>query len=282
MHDGTALLERYRESRDPKIKQSLTLLHMALVKRVARGIPRPWIPGIDREDIISCGVIGLMEAIDSYDPAHGVRFEFYAAKRIRGAILDYLRRMDWVPRSVRQKARAIERASSAAEAARAAVVTAGATADSDTTAYTPQTAETSSNRRSRIQDIAAFLHSDVSTVYEWLQDIGRSICVSLDALASPTEADTDCTMYDFLRSPSGPDPADCFQESETEAILAEAVDSLPGREAAVIRAFFYDGLSMGEIADMLHVSESRVTRVRTKAITRLRGRMERLRAQIAV
>lgn len=243
----TRLWAEYKQGGDRKIRDQLIVLYSPLVKyvaaRVAVGLPQH----VDSADLVSYGIIGLIDAIDRYDPVRKVKFETYAIPRIRGAIIDELRAIDWVPRSVRAKARALEQAYATLEA---------------TLLRTPTDAE-----------VAAEL--DISE--KELQDILRQLSfvgvAALDEVfAVGGERGQRATLGDTIPDAT-PGPAAMFDEKESKEILAQAIMHLGDRERTVLSLYYYEGLTLAEIGEILGVTESRVCQIHTKAVLQLRARL---------
>lgn len=246
----------YRETGDRSCRERLVLNYIGLVKTVIGRLSVRRLPGTEYDDLVSNGIIGLMDAIDRFDPSKGARFEVYAAARIRGAILDACRKDDWVPRSVRQASRQLERVYSVVE-----------------------------NRLGRSAtdwEIASEMGLSIEEFDKMLQDIEASHLMSLDERVPGTDQDDSMTVADRIEDTSVPAPEELVAESSAIEILAEAIDCLPERERLVISLYYQDGLTLREIGEVLGVTESRVSQLHAKAILRLRGRLTRARAQHAI
>ncbi|MHB8329899.1 MAG: RNA polymerase sigma factor WhiG [Acidimicrobiales bacterium] len=246
--DSTAQLwVEYKQGGDRKIRDQLIVLYSPLVKhvaaRVAVGLPQH----VDGSDLVSYGIIGLIDAIDRYDPVRRVKFETYAIPRIRGAIIDELRAIDWVPRSVRSKARAVEQAYAALEA---------------TLLRTPSDAE-----------VAAELGISEKDLQEILRQISFVGVAALDEVFSVGGDRTDrATLGDTI--PDSTDgPTALFEDKESKEILAQAIMHLGDRERTVLSLYYYEGLTLAEIGEILGVTESRVCQIHTKAVLQLRARL---------
>ena len=212
--------------------------------RVAAGLPQ----SIEQSDLVSYGIFGLIDAIDKFDPGRGFKFETYAISRIKGAIIDELRSIDWVPRSVRAKARSIERAISKLE---------------NELKRSPEDAE-----------VAAELDMTEGELAGVLSQISFTGLVALDDLlaASGSDRTTGTTVADTI-SDGAHDPVQAFEVDEMKHLLADAINRMPDRERLVLTLYYYEGLTLAEIGEVLGVTESRVCQIHTKAILQLRGRM---------
>jgi len=246
----------YIETGDRTCRERLVLAYIGLVKSVVGRMSVGRVPGVEHDDLVSSGILGLIDAIDRFDPEKGVRFEAYAITRIRGAVLDACRKNDWVPRSVRQAARRLERVYSAVE-----------------------------NRLGRSAtdaEIAAEMGVTVEELDRMLREINGSYLISLDEAMPGVDDDDSITMADRVEDRTSPAPDELAAESSALAVLTEAVCRLPERERLVISLYYNDGLTLREIGQVIGVTESRVSQLHTKAILRLRGRLTRARSQHAI
>jgi RNA polymerase sigma factor for flagellar operon FliA len=251
-----ALWQSYLVSKSPATREAIILKYAPLVKyvagRVAIGLPS----NVEFDDLVSFGVFGLMDAIEKYDLSRGIKFETYAIARIRGAILDGLRSNDWVPRSVRQKARELERVCAELE-----------------------------NRLGRSatdQEISEAMNISMQDFYQLLSEVSCTTLSSLDELWMVHSNDDDSVrVLDLVKNNDSEDPLHQVEIEEIKTTLANAIDSLPERERMVIALYYYEGLTLKEIGEIMEISESRVSQIHTKAIFRLRGRLNRWRKSTA-
>ena len=240
-------------------RERLILHYSPLVKfvagRVAAGLPQ----NIEQSDLVSYGIFGLIDAIDKFDPERGFKFETYAISRIKGAIIDELRSIDWVPRSVRAKARAIERAYSKLE---------------NELQRSPDDAEVAAELgddrgRARPDAVADLLRrprrARRAARRRWQRR--RAAVVDASATRSPTARN---------------DPVEAFEVDEMKHVLADAINRMPDRERLVLTLYYYEGLTLAEIGDVLGVTESRVCQIHTKAILQLRSRLVETRRSAVV
>jgi len=242
------LWRRYKNADDQKARERLVVAYSPLVKyvagRMAAGLPAH----VDEADLISYGLVGLIAAIERFDLSREIRFETYAITRIKGAILDELRAMDWVPRSVRARARAIERANAKLEA-----------------------------RLQRVpsdEEIAAELELSVEEFRDSLLAIANSSVTALDELWAVSDASGDgISLLDTIQDHSAPDPERISDQNELKDRIADAISRLPEREKLVVALYYYENLTLREIGEVLGVTESRVSQLHTKAVLRLRSRL---------
>jgi RNA polymerase sigma factor for flagellar operon FliA len=257
VEDTSTLWQRYKAEHERTIRDRLILTYAPLVKYVAGRLGAGLPAHVDESDLVSYGLLGLIDAIERYDPARDVKFETYAITRIRGAIIDELRSMDWVPRSVRSRAREIERAIGQLEA----------------TLLRPPTDE----------EIAAKLGVSEEELDEALLEISRSSIAALDELwASPTGSGDAIALVDTLEDETAPEPGSEIQQTELKELIAEAIAALPEREKLVVTLYYYEELTLREIGEVLGVTESRVSQLHTKAILRLKARLSGAQTQAAL
>jgi RNA polymerase sigma factor for flagellar operon FliA len=212
---------------------------------MASGLPAH----VEESDLISYGLVGLINAIERFEPEREIKFETYAVTRIKGAIIDELRSLDWVPRSVRARARDIERANSKLE-------------------HRLQRAPTD-------EEMAAELQMTVEEFQGALLEISNSTIVALDEPWAVSDSSGDeVSLLDTIRDPNAPDPTQAVDASELKDRIADAIARLPEREKLVIALYYYENLTLREIGEVLGVTESRVSQLHTKAVLRLRSRMQ--------
>jgi RNA polymerase sigma factor FliA len=243
------LWRRYKSEGDSRARERLVVAYSPLVKyvagRTAAGLP----PHVEESDLISYGLVGLIAAIERFDPSREIKFETYAIMRIKGAIIDELRAMDWVPRSVRARAREVERANSKLE-------------------HALQRAPTD-------KEIAKELEISVDELNDSLLAISNSSMVALDELWSTSDSSGDqVSLMDTLEDTSAPDPAKALDVGDLKDRIADSISTLPEREKLVIALYYYENLTLREIGEVLGVTESRVSQLHTKAVLRLRSHMQ--------
>ena len=239
---------KYKRTCSTESREELILHYAPLVKyvagRVSSGLPST----VEFGDLVSYGVFGLLDAIEKYDPQRGIKFETYAIARIKGAIIDELRADDWVPRSVRFKAREIERAYVALESELRRIPT-----DEEVADRLGVTLEEYANLLSSMSFISLVALDELWTVGG---DRSDKICLA-----------------DTVEDRKVKDPSQTFELEEMKDIIANAINRLPERERIVVSLYYYEGLTMREIGEVLLVTESRVCQMHTKAILRLRARL---------
>jgi RNA polymerase sigma factor for flagellar operon FliA len=238
----------YTRTKDKHLRDRLILTYAPLVKYVAGRVGSGLPAHVDEEDLVSYGLLGLMGAIDRFDPTRDIKFETFAIARIKGAIIDELRSLDWVPRSVRSRARDIERAM----------------AELERTLHRAPTDE----------EIAEKLGITEEELDDSLTDISRSSIAALDELWTISGSSGDqVSLIDTIEDTSGPDPQGALAQTELREALGEAIARLPEREKLVVTLYYYEELTLREIGDVLGVTESRVSQLHTKAILRLKARL---------
>ena len=238
----------YKASGEERLRERLILHYSPLVKYVAGRVGVGLPPNIEQADLVSYGIFGLIDAIEKFDIERAIKFETYAISRIKGAIIDELRAIDWIPRSVRFKAREVEKAYQALEAK---------------LQRTPTESEVASQMGVKLEDLHS-IFSQVSFVN----------VVALDELlhAGGDRGDK-MTLGDTLEDPKAPDPINLFEGEETKFILAKAINTLPEREKIVVTLYYYEGLTRAEIGQVLGVTESRICQMHTKAVLQLRAKL---------
>jgi RNA polymerase sigma factor for flagellar operon FliA len=220
-----------------------------LVKYVAGRLSSGLPAHVEEADLISYGLIGLINAIERFDPERQVKFETYAITRVRGAIIDELRALDWVPRSVRARARDFERANAKLEHRL--------------------------HRTPTDEEMADELDLSADEFQDALVRISTSTVVALDELWTVSDASGDqVSLLDTLPDPDAPDPQGLLDASELKGRLAGAIGALPEREKLVVALYYYENLTLREIGEVLGVTESRVSQLHTKAVLRLKSRLQ--------
>ncbi len=238
----------YKSSGDPELRDQLILHYSPLVKYVAGRVGVGLPSNIDQADLVSYGIFGLIDAIEKFDLDRVIKFETYAISRIRGAIIDELRSIDWIPRSVRSKARDVERAYS--------------------------TLEAKLQRTPSEQEVAAELGVPVDSLRRIFSQVSFVNVVALDELLhAGGERGDKTSLGDSLPDPRAEDPVTLFENEETRYILADSVAALPDREKIVVTLYYYEGLTLNEIGQVLGVTESRACQLHTKAVLQLRAKM---------
>ena len=242
------LWEGFKATADQSLRERLILHYSPLVKYVAGRVGVGLPPNIEQADLVSYGIFGLIDAIEKFDLERAIKFETYAISRIRGAIIDELRAIDWIPRSVRYKAREVEKAYAALEGQ---------------LHRTPTESEVADQMGIKLEDLHA-IFSQVSFVN----------VVALDELLNVGgEKGDKLSLVDTLEDTRAEDPVSAFESEETKYLLAKAINTLPEREKIVVTLYYYEGLTLAEIGQVLGVTESRICQMHTKAVLQLRGKL---------
>ena len=229
-------------------REAVVVEYSPMVKYVANRIALRLPPHIEVEDLISVGVMGLIDAIEKYDPARGAKFKTYAEFRVRGAILDELRSMDWVPRSIRQKASQID-----------AVI---------------QKLQAKLGRPPEDEEVAKELGVSLDQFFDTLNETRSMPVLSLDDLNIVKETGGQQSLLDCLAGKVDADPQVQFRLNELKEVIAKTIDTLPEKERLVISLYYYKELTMSEIGVVLNVTESRVSQIHSKTMFRLRTRLK--------
>jgi len=235
----------YKDTGDIEAKNELLLNYGYLVKWIVRRMMPKYNNYNEYDDLVSCGMLGLIDAVDKFELKHEVKFETYAVSRIRGEILDYMRSQDWAPPSLRKKISAITNAYEALEIQNQAPPSEQSVADSLNIPV------------EQVQKILAQTHMFNLVNFE-------------DVLGGSGDSTSEI---------SGPDdntPEDELIESERKQLLAEVIDSLPEKERLVITLYYYEGLLLKEIAEMLGVTESRVSQIHSKVLAKMRTKLQKV------
>jgi RNA polymerase sigma factor FliA len=246
--DTSALWQEYRRTRDRAVRDRLILTYAPLVKFVAGRLGSGLPAHVDEGDLVSYGLLGLIGAIERFDPDREIKFETYAITRIKGAIIDELRSLDWVPRSVRAKAREIEKANTKLE-------------------HQLQRAPTD-------EEMSRELGVTTDEFQESLLQISNSTVAALDELWTVGDSSGDAvSLLDTLTDENAPDPAAVMDQTDLKDRVADAIARLPEREKLVVALYYYENLTLREIGEVLGVTESRISQLHTKAVLRLRSRL---------
>jgi len=237
---------RFKQRGDSRARETLIDNYSYLVKitagRIAGGVP----PSLDREDLISAGVIGLIRAVDQFDSSRDVKFETYAIALIRGAILELLRGEDWAPRSIRDKIKLLERTYSSVERAL--------------------------GRPGTDEEVGEALGTTVDGLHKMLSDVAQASVLSLDEMLFSSEPDATLRVVDTVEDHSAAgDTVRMVEKQQRRQALCVAIKRLPEREHLVLSLYYYEGLTFKEIGKILTVSESRVFQLHQQAMMRLRG-----------
>lgn len=241
------LWTEYNGVKSQEAKDQLILHYLPLVRYIAGRMAISMPSHIDSDDLISSGVIGLIKAIERYDINCGTQFETYATTRIRGSILDELRSLDWVPRSVRGKAKVLQKVYSALEE--------------------------QLGREPKDEEVAAHLNISEAELEEWISYAAPTTLVSLNTVLNSGDDDKPLQVIDILEDGKHKSPFSHTEQKELETFLADSISDLSTQEKMVIILYYYEGLMLKEIGQILGVSESRVSQVHTKSMLRLKGKL---------
>jgi RNA polymerase sigma factor FliA len=241
------LWTRYAEDRDSGLRDRLILHYAPLVKYVAGRVGSGLPAHVEQADLVSYGTFGLIDAITRYEPSREVKFESYAMARIRGAIIDELRSTDWIPRSVRMRARQFERA--VAEL------------------------ESRLQRTPTDEEVAEAMDMDVEEIRKFLGQLSLVNVVALDELLVDEDGGGSPRLVDTLQDSTALDPQAMAEHGEARQLLARAVEQLPEREKVVVSLYYFEGLTLAEIGRVLGVTESRICQLHTKAVLHLRTKL---------
>jgi len=234
-------------------RDQLILMHMPQIKYIAQRISTKLPAHVEVNDLVGAGVLGLLDAIEKFDPSRGVKFKTYAELRIKGAILDSLRNLDWAPRSLRKKSKDLEKVYKDLEQRLA--------------------------RPATDKEVCEEMDLSLDEFYELVDQIKGLNLGSFQELAAQDDDKNSEPLVKYVPDAPQMDPFFVFHKSEVRNILAGAIDSLPKKERLVVSLYYYDELTMKEIGKVLGVNESRVSQLHTKAMLRLRTKLRRVKQQ---
>lgn len=247
MQKPQALWDAYHRDRAPQEREKLIIHYLGLVKyvagRTAAGLP----DSVDIDDLVGAGMLGLMKAVEAFDPAKEVKFETYALPRIRGAMLDELRNQDWFPRSVRRKAKRVDTAVKELEA--------------------------SLGRSPRDGELARHLRLDMHDFYRLVGEVSQSSLLSIEEDLRIGKDGTYTSVRDILSDLREPNAHEILADKELRAIVIETLEKLDEKERLVLTLYYFEELTLAEIGEILGVSESRVCQIHGKSIQRLKMRV---------
>lgn len=245
----TSLWAVFKETGDRGARERLILHYAPLVTMVASRVGAGLPSSVEQADLVSYGMFGLIDAIEKFETNRAVKFETYASSRVRGAIIDELRAIDWIPRSVRTKARAVDRAFAELEG--------------------------ELRRAPSEQEVADRLEIGVGELRAVFTQLSTVNVAALDELlGSGSERGDSLTLIDTLEDPAAPDPAGSVEAREMKIMLARAIERLGEREKIVLVLYYYEGMTLAEIGRILGVTESRISQMHTAAMLRLRSTLQ--------
>jgi len=246
--DLNQLWNEYKQLGSQLAKDKLLAEYTPLVKYTAQRMAVNLPKSVELGDLIGTGVLGLIKSVETFDLSLGFKFETYATHKIRGAILDDLRALDWVPRSVRQKSRKMQQ--------------------------TYALLEQKLGRMPYDDEVAEHLGVTMSEFEDMLSDVATTTIISLDESIPDSSGDSKTlTVLDTIEDPQGTNPLKEMGFQETKRILKEAIGELPEKERLVIALYHYEELTLKEIGEVLGITESRVSQIHSKAMLKLRGKV---------
>lgn len=237
-----ALWDSYRAQQDMDARRQLLERYLGLVHHTARDIVKRSAQA-DVDELVSAGTVGLVQALEGFDPARGLAFSTYAMPRIRGAMLDEMRDRDWMPRTLRERSRKLSQTEAALAQKLGHAPDPGAMADA--------------------------LGVDVDTYHHWRHESEMRSILPLDATGG-SGSDDEPHLADLVADPDAVDPGDELQRAEMLAALREGFTALPQKDRTVLALYYFEELNLRQIGEVLHVTESRVSQIRTRALSRLR------------
>ena len=242
-----ALWARYRRTGDPQARTQLLDRYLGLVHHSAHQLARRISRDVEIDDLIGAGTLGLVQSLEGFDPGRGLAFSTYAMPRIRGAMLDELRTRDWMPRSVRMRSRQLQ-------GARAQL-------------------QHKLGRQPSPEELAGALGIDLPTYWRWQEEIDGRVVLQLDAGHDDSDERAP-RLSESIADLSAEEPGDGLDDRETRDRLRDAFDRLGNRDRLVLTLYYYEELNLRQIGEVMHVSESRISQIRTRALKRLRDLVE--------
>lgn len=248
------LWKMYQKKRDPKIRDFFVKQYAPLVKYVAGKVAIGMPNNVEFDDLVGFGVFGLFDAIEKFNPDKHVKFKTYAVTRIRGSIFDELRSIDWVPRSVRQKAKELDE-----------VV---------------RMLESQLGRAATDEEIAKAMNVSAGDFQKMVLKISGTSIMSINDVWSGGEENDKISIQDSIESPESMNPDTIVEKEEIKKVIIQAIQQLPEKEKKVLVLYYYEDLTLKEIGEVLGVTESRISQLHTKAIMRLRGKLTHVKSGI--
>jgi RNA polymerase sigma factor for flagellar operon FliA len=248
------LWKQYKKEKDPQIRDFFVKQYAPLVKYVAGKVAIGMPHNVEFDDLVGFGVFGLFDAIDKFDPDKHVKFKTYAVTRIRGAIFDELRAIDWVPRSVRQKSRELE--------------------------DTIRSLESQLGRVATDKEIAKAMNMDLEDFQKLVLKISGTSILSLNDVWDTGDDNDKISIVDSIEGPNSLNPDTIVEKEEIKRVIIGAIQELPEKEKKVLVLYYYEDLTLKEIGEVLGVTESRISQLHTKAIMRLRTKLTSIKKGI--
>ncbi len=250
------LWKNYKKTKDLRIREHFVNQYAPLVKYVAGKIAIGMPQNVDFDDLVGYGVFGLLDAIEKFDPTKDIKFKTYAVTRIRGAIYDELRSIDWVPRSVRQKAKELERVIGKLE--------------------------NRLGRAARDDEIAKELGISSKELHTLILKISGASILSLSDVWYVGDESDKVSVMETIESPKSLNPDVIVEREEIKNIIVQAISDLPDKEKKVLILYYYEDLTLKEIGEVLQVTESRISQLHTKAIMRLRSKLMNIKKSMVI
>ncbi len=239
--------ESFKATGNPKLRQELTLRYLGLVKYVVRKMIKNFPPAIEEKDLYHIGIIGLAEALERFNPGYGIKFETYAIPRIKGSIIDEMRKLDWIPRSLRSKSNQLKE----------------------------KTVELDQKFSGTYTDneVAQGLGIEIRDLHSWKKDINSINMLSLD---KPIDDSNKQNLYDMLETDETTSAEFKMEEEEMKRILLKAIKKLPEKTRLAITLYYYEKLTFKEIGKILNVSESRISQIHSETMLRLKKEINKM------
>lgn len=237
--------KEYSVTRNLKLREKLLIKYLPLVKYITSKMMFSLPTCVDYNDLLSAGIMGLIGALERYDPDQGVKFETFVLPRIRGAILDELRALDWAPRSLRSKARQVERVS--------------------------EQLEKELGREASKTEIASKLNMDLQEYNGVLSELSKASLLSLDGSRVEDRGESSMSMYDLLENTESENPEYHIENEQIKKLLVQAIEDLNEQEKIVMALYYYEELTLKEIGQVLNITESRVSQIHSKAVETLKS-----------
>jgi len=253
--DETDLWKEYKSTKNADIRSYLVEKYSPLVKHVAGRIAVGMPQNVEFDDLVSYGVFGLLDAIEKFDPVREIKFKTYAMTRIRGSIFDELRSVDWIPRSIRQKAKQLEQI----------------------------IAQLENQDGKKVDDeaIAKELGVSVNELNSLMTKLSGTSLVSLNDIWFLGDENDEVSFMETLESPQNLNPDQIIEKEEIKNIIVDAIKTLPDKEKKVIVLYYYEDLTLKEIGQVLEVTESRISQLHTKAVMRLRSKLGKVKSAMS-
>jgi len=248
------LWEDYVKTKDPKIREAFVIQYSPLVKYVAGKVAMTMPQSIEFDDLVGYGVFGLLDAIEKFDPSREIKFKTYAVTRIRGAIYDELRSIDWVPRSIRQKVKELE--------------------------ATYMHMENKLGRIATDDEIAQEMGISIQELNQLYIKISSTTLISTNDPWRQGDEQEKVSIMETLESPNSLNPDVIVEREEVKKLVIKTIEELPEKEKKVLILYYYEDLTLKEIGEVLNVTESRVSQLHTKAILRLKSKLNHIKGSL--